>query len=275
MNLGNNLKDNLKNTIKLVDSHCHLDRCDLKTLGFESIDQCLIETRKNHIVHLLCVCVDLPNFKAVRDLAEQYPDMIHCSVGAHPADPHDPEPSEQELIQLASDDLVLAIGETGLDYFHCKGDITWQQNRFKTHIRAAKSVNKPLIIHTRDAQEDTLKFLKSEGADQVGGVMHCFTESWEFAKSCMDLGFYISFSGIVTFKNAKDLQEVAKKVPIDKLLIETDAPYLTPVPYRGKPNQPAYVRHVAEFLAELRGESLLDLAERTTQNFCDLFKVKI
>jgi len=266
---------NLENNLKLVDSHCHLDRCDLKALGYESMEQCLIETRKNHITHLLCVCVDLPNFKSVRDLAQKYPDMIHCSVGAHPADPHDPEPSEQDLINLASDDLVLAIGETGLDYFHCKGDVTWQKNRFKTHIRAARSVNKPLIIHTRDAREDTLSILKSEHAQEVGGVLHCFTENLEFAEACMDLGFYISFSGIVTFKNAKDLQEVAKRIPKERLLIETDAPYLTPMPYRGKPNQPSYVRHVAEFLAELRGESLLELAAQTTKNFSDCFKFKI
>ncbi len=261
--------------LKLVDSHCHLDRCDLAALGYESMDQCILATKENQIAHLLCVCVELPNFKSVRDLAQKYPDMIHCSVGAHPADPHDPEPSEQDLITLASDPLVVALGETGLDYFHCKGDITWQKNRFKTHIRAARAVKKPLIIHTREAREDTLNILKSENAQEVGGVLHCFTETLEFAEACIDLGFYISFSGIITFKNAKELQEVAKKIPLNKLLIETDAPYLTPMPYRGKPNQPSYVRHVAEFLADLRGESVLDLAEQTTKNFCDLFKINI
>ena len=261
--------------MKLVDSHCHIDRCDLKSLGFSSVQEIISEAKSKEIIHMLCVCVDIPNFQAVRDLAEKYPDCISCSVGAHPADPHDPEPSLEDLINLASDPLVVAIGETGLDYFHCKGDITWQQDRFRTHIQAAIAVNKPLIIHTREAREDTLRILKEENASKVGGVLHCFTENWEMAKSAMDLGFYISFSGIVTFKNAKDLQEVAVKIPKDFLLIETDAPYLTPVPYRGKPNQPAYVRHVAEFLADLRGEPLETLAESTTANFSRLFKIKI
>jgi len=161
----------------------------------------------------------------------------------------------------------------GLDYYHCKGDVTWQKDRFRNHIRAAKSLKKPLIIHTREAKADTLEILKQEKADQIGGVLHCFTEDLNFAKAAMDLGFYISFSGIVTFKNAQNLQDVAKNIPKEYLLVETDAPYLTPVPHRGKPNQPAYVRHVAEFLAELRGESLLDLAAQTTENFKKLFRI--
>ncbi len=262
------------NLIKLIDSHCHLDRCDFKSLGFDSLEGCITEAKSKGIVHMLCVCVDLKDFKAVRDLAEKYPEIISCSVGAHPADPSDsdhPEPTYEELLALAKDPLVIAIGETGLDYFHCKGDITWQQERFRTHIQVAKEVKKPLIIHTREAQADTLRILQEENAQEIGGVLHCFTETWEMAQSAMELGFYISFSGIVTFKNAKELQAVALKIPKEKLLIETDAPYLTPVPFRGKPNQPAYVRYVAEFLAELRSESLLDLAESTTANFERLF----
>lgn len=260
--------------IKLVDSHCHLDRCDLKTLGFLSVGECIASARDLGVCHLLSVCVDLNEFDSIRRLAEQYPDFVSCSVGFHPADAATevhPEPSYSELLDLAKDNLVVAIGETGLDYYHCKGDIAWQQERFRTHIRVARAVQKPLIIHTREAREDTLRILIEEKAQEVGGVLHCFTEDLAMAQAAMDLGFYISFSGIVTFKNAKELQAVAKEIPKEKLLIETDAPYLTPVPFRGKPNQPGYVRYVAEFLAELRGESLLDLAESTTLNFERLF----
>lgn len=267
-------QDDLKNKLfQLVDSHCHIDRCDLNAFGFTSPNDFIEAGLKNNIVHMLCVCVDLPYFEPLLALAESHKNLS-CSVGAHPADPHDPEPTVEILECLGSrSSKVIAVGETGLDYYHCKGDVTWQKDRFRNHIRAAKSLKKPLIIHTREAKADTLEILKQEKADQIGGVLHCFTEDLNFAKAAMDLGFYISFSGIVTFKNAQNLQDVAKNIPKEYLLVETDAPYLTPVPHRGKPNQPAYVRHVAEFLAELRGESLLDLAAQTTENFKKLFRI--
>jgi len=193
-------------------------------------------------------------------------------VGLHPNSQVEKEPLVDALAELANSTDVVAIGETGLDYYRSEGELEWQRQRFRTHIRAAKKVKKPLIIHSREARTDVIKILEEEGADNVGGVMHCFVDDWETAESAMKLGFYISFSGIVTFKNAKEVQEVAKKVPLERLLIETDSPYLTPVPYRGKPNQPGYVRYVAEFLAELRNEEYAAIAEQTTANFFQLFK---
>jgi TatD DNase family protein len=182
------------------------------------------------------------------------------------------EPKSEELVSLAKNPKVIAIGETGLDYSRIKGDLEWQRNRFREHIRAARKCNKPLIIHTREAAADTLSIMAEEGADQIGGVMHCFTESWEVAQKAMEMNFYISFSGIVTFKNAANLKETAKKIPLERMLIETDSPYLAPVPFRGKTNQPAYVRHVAEEIASLRNISLNEVAESTTKNFFSLFK---
>lgn len=247
----------------LVDSHCHLDQLEI-------LPQALVEAEKQGIGHMLCVCITLAQFPKMLALVKPYP-QINVSVGLHPNEPVEREPTTAEIAELALDDKVVAIGETGLDTYRSTGDLTWQRERFRQHIRAAKQVNKPLIIHTRQAREDTLRILREENASKVGGVMHCFTEDWATASAALDLGFYISISGIVTFKNALDVQEVAKKVPSDRLLIETDAPYLAPMPHRGKPNEPAYVRYVAEFVAALRGVSLEELAEQTTENFFRLF----
>jgi TatD DNase family protein len=251
----------------LIDSHCHLDFPDLAN----NIDEILENMKKNEVTHALCVSVNLEDFPRLLLLAESYPNL-YASVGVHPDYEDLTEPKSEELVSLAKNHKVIAIGETGLDYSRIKGDLEWQRNRFREHIRAARQCNKPLIIHTREAAADTLSIMAEEGADQIGGVMHCFTESWEVAQKAMEMNFYISFSGIVTFKNAANLKETAKKIPLERMLIETDSPYLAPVPFRGKTNQPAYVRHVAEEIASLRGISLNEVAESTTQNFFNLFK---
>ena len=251
----------------LVDSHCHIP-----LLGEDThIDDVLNTAKQLDVGHMLCVSVDLDTWPKILELAQKYAN-IFASVGLHPNSQVEKEPLVDALAELANSTDVVAIGETGLDYYRSEGELEWQRQRFRTHIRAAKKVEKPLIIHSREARTDVIKILKDEGADNVGGVMHCFVDDWETAESAMNLGFYISFSGIVTFKNAKEVQEVAKKVPLERLLIETDSPYLTPVPYRGKPNQPGYVRYVAEFLAELRNEEYAAIAEQTTANFFQLFK---
>lgn len=221
--------------------------------------------------HALCVSVTLDKFPEVLRLAEQY-DNFYASVGVHPDYENIEEPSVDVLCRLAQHPKVVAIGETGLDYFRLNGDLEWQRSRFRTHIRAAILAGKPLIIHTRNAADDTLRIMQEEGAHQAGGVMHCFTESLEMAKAAIEMGFYISFSGIVTFKNAAQLREVAQKIPLDKILVETDSPYLAPVPFRGKTNQPAYVKYVAQAIADLRGTSLEAVMQATTQNFFNLFK---
>ena len=250
-----------------IDSHCHLDFPDLA----KDLDQLLLNMQQNHVTHALCVSVDLPNFPRVRALAEAHENLF-ASVGVHPDYEDQIEPSAEQIAELASHPKVIAIGETGLDYFRLQGDLEWQRERFRQHIRAARRVNKPLIIHTRSAAADTLRIMQEEGADQVGGVMHCFTESWEVAQQAIAMNFYISFSGIVTFKNAVALKEVAKNIQLDRMLIETDSPYLAPVPFRGKQNQPAFVRHVAEEIARLRNADLEDIATATTDNFFNLFK---
>ncbi len=251
----------------LVDSHCHIP-----LLGEEThIDDVLNTAKQLDVGHMLCVSVDLDTWPKILELAQKHAN-IFASVGLHPNSQVEKEPLVDALAELANSTDVVAIGETGLDYYRSEGELEWQRQRFRTHIRAAKKVEKPLIIHSREARTDVIKILKDEGADNVGGVMHCFVDDWETAESAMNLGFYISFSGIVTFKNAKEVQEVAKKVPLERLLIETDSPYLTPVPYRGKPNQPGYVRYVAEFLAERRNEEYAAIAEQTTANFFQLFK---
>lgn len=254
----------------LVDSHCHLHQLDL-TAHAGSLANALNAAKAHGVQHMLCVCITLDDFATILSLAKQYP-HISISVGLHPNEPTAKEPTSEELSQLASDDLVVAIGETGLDYFRSEGDLTWQHERFRQHIRAAITVAKPLIVHSRQARLDTLRILQEENAASVGGVLHCFTEDWTMARAALDLGFYISISGIVTFANAKDLQAVAKQIPLDRLLIETDAPYLAPVPFRGKPNEPGYVRFVAEYLANLQGISLEAMAEITTTNFFNCFK---
>lgn len=235
------------------------------------MDQVLESMRSNQVGHALCVSVTLDKFPEVLAIAEQYPN-IYASVGVHPDYEDITEPTVQGLVELANHPRVVAIGETGLDYFRLTGDLSWQRERFRTHIRAARQTGKPLIIHTRNAAEDTIKIMQEEGAAEVGGVMHCFTESWEVAQAAIAMGFYISFSGIVTFKNAQALKDVAQKVPLASMLVETDSPYLAPIPFRGKTNQPAYVRHVAEEIARLREQPLQQIMDATTANFFKLFK---
>lgn len=229
--------------------------------------------RENGVSHALCVSVTLEDFPKVRAIAERYP-HVYASVGVHPDHEGVAEAAAEDLTRLAEHPKVVAIGETGLDYYRLQGDLEWQRERFRTHIRAARRCGKPLIVHTRNAAADTIRIMREEKAMEAGGVMHCFTESLEVARQALDLGFHISFSGIVTFKNAVELKEVAKKVPLERLLIETDSPYLAPVPHRGKPNQPAWVRCVAEEIARLRGSSLDELGAATTMNFMKLFKIK-
>lgn len=225
----------------------------------------------NGVGHALCISVTLPDFPQVLALAENHQNF-YASVGVHPDYENIDEPTVDELIRLANHPKVIAIGETGLDYFRLTGDLEWQRQRFRHHIRAAIACDKPLIIHTRNAAEDTLRIMREENAQQVGGVMHCFTESLDVAMQAIALGFYISFSGIVTFKNAAALKEVAKQVPLDRILVETDSPYLAPIPHRGKTNQPAYVKYVAEEIARLRDISLEEVTAATTENFFRLFK---
>ena len=255
----------------LVDSHCHLDRLDL-TPYHGDMDRALDAARDNGVGHMLCVCINWENRPTVLALAQAH-DNVFATVGVHPNDDEGHEPSVEELTAAAADVKVLAIGETGLDYFRSEGDLEWQRERFRRHIHAAKQVGKPLVVHSREAREDTIKVLREEGADAVGGVMHCFVDDWETAQQALELGFYISFSGIVTFNNAAQVRDVATRVPAERMLVETDAPYLAPVPFRGKPNQPAYVRHVAERLAEVRGISLDEVAAVTTENFFRLFRI--
>jgi TatD DNase family protein len=252
-----------------IDSHCHLDRIDLKPYH-NDFDAFILDARAKQLEHMLCIGIDLESYPAMLELTRPYDD-ISVSVGVHPNVTDGREPSVDELLQLADDDKVIAIGETGLDYFRSKGDLDWQHQRFRNHISVAKTLNKPLIIHSRDAGHDSLDVLKSEGADRVGGIIHCFTEDWAYAEKALDLNFYISFSGIVTFKNAHAIKEVAQKVPEDRFLIETDSPYLAPMPYRGKPNYPTYVRHVAEHIAELRHTSIEHVATVSRDNFYRLF----
>ncbi len=254
----------------LVDSHCHLDRLDLAPYHGQ-LRGAIDEAQRQGVSHMLCVSIDLEHFPAVLAPANDYVN-IFASVGVHPNERDGQEPDVDTLVTLAQHPKVVAIGETGLDYFRSEGDLEWQRQRLRTHITAAKQTQKPLIIHMRDATQDTLRIMREEHADSIGGVMHCFTEDWETAKAALDLNFYISFSGIVTFKSATTLQEAAKRVPLDRMLVETDSPYLAPVPFRGKSNQPAYVRQVAEFIAQLRATNLNEIAEATTQNFFRLFR---
>ncbi len=251
----------------LVDSHCHLNFPELA----ENLPHIKQAMQQNNVGHALCISVTLPDFPQVLALAESN-DNFFATVGVHPDYEDIEEPTVEQLIRLANHPKVIGIGETGLDYFRLTGDLEWQRTRFRTHIRAAVACNKPLIIHTRNAAEDTLRIMREEGAQQVGGVMHCFTETLDVAMEAISLGFYISFSGIVTFKNATALKEVAKHVPLDRILVETDSPYLAPIPFRGKTNQPAYVKHVAAEVAKLRNIEFDRLATATTNNFFKLFK---
>lgn len=253
-----------------VDSHCHLDFPGL----VEHLPDLLERMRLAYVTHALCISVTMPDFPNVLRLADKHP-QLYATVGTHPDYEDTPEPSVELLVQHAQHPKILAIGETGLDYFRLQGDLEWQRERFRTHIRAAVEANKPLIVHTRSAAEDTIRLLKEEGAHKVGGVLHCFTETWDVASAAMDMGFYISFSGIVTFKNAVSLREVAQKMPLDRMLIETDSPYLAPVPYRGKTNEPSFVPHVAAQLAKEKGLSVEEIGKITTDNFSRLFNVNL
>jgi TatD DNase family protein len=251
-----------------VDSHCHLDFPDLAN----DLPAVLDAMARAHVTHALCISVNLPEWPAVHALALEHP-HLYASVGVHPDYPDTPEPTQQDLEMRAALPKIVAIGETGLDYYRQEGDLEWQRRRFRTHIRAARGARKPLVIHTRAAADDTLRIMQEENAGEAGGVMHCFTETAEVARAALDLGFHISFSGIVTFRNAKALKEVARMVPLDRMLIETDAPYLAPVPHRGKRNEPAFVPFVAAEIAMLRGVAVDDVAAATSANFFRLFNI--
>ena len=267
----------------LIDSHCHLDFPALSA----KLPELLATMQQNRVSHALCISVRLPDFPRVLALAEAH-DNLYATVGVHPdyvpgstaaegtdeSDTAGEEPSLERLLSLAAHPKVLGIGETGLDYFRLTGDLEWQRERFRVHIRAARACGKPLIVHTRAASNDTIRVLREEDARAVGGVMHCFTEPWDVAEQALAENFYISLSGIVTFKNAKEVHEVARRVPLDRLLVETDSPYLAPAPHRGKQNQPGYVRHVAEHIAQLRGVDVAEIEEATTANFWRLFGSK-
>ncbi len=252
-----------------VDSHCHINFPEL--VG--KLPALLDAMAEQQVTHALCIGVNLPELPGVLALAAEHAN-IYASVGVHPDYEDTPEPSIDDLCRLAQQPKVVAIGETGLDYYRLTGDLEWQRRRFRTHIRAARQCGKPLVIHTRSAADDTLAIMREEGADRVGGVMHCFTETWDVAAAALELGFHISFSGIVTFKNALAIKDVARRVPLERMLIETDSPYLAPVPFRGKLNQPAYVRHVAEEIARLRGIPVEAVAAATSANFFQLFGIR-
>lgn len=254
-----------------IDSHCHLDFPELS----ERLPDILATMETNRVERALCVAVDLPDFPRVLKLAEAYP-HLYASVGVHPDYQDTPEPTVEQLVNLSQHPKVIAIGETGLDYFRLTGDLEWQRDRFRVHIEASRLTGKPLIIHTRAASEDTIAIMRAAGAGTgqggAGGVMHCFTETLEVALAAVEMGFYISFSGILTFKSAKQIQEVAKALPLERILIETDSPYLAPMPHRGKMNEPGWVKHVAQYLADLKQIPLAQVEQQTSENFFTLFK---
>ena len=253
----------------LVDSHCHLDRLDLEPFN-GSLEEALSAARKEGVREYLCVAINKENQAEVIALSEQFED-VYASVGIHPLNTEGQDADVEYLVSQAQHEKVIAIGETGLDYYYAKETMNEQRALFHTHVQAAVQVKLPLIIHTRDARQDTLDILREENAEKVGGVLHCFTESLEMAEAALEMGFYISFSGIVTFRNAEELREVAQKIPKDRILVETDSPYLTPVPFRGKPNSPRHVADVARCVAEIRGENFESFAAQTTENYRRLF----
>lgn len=251
-----------------IDSHCHLNFPELA----QNIEIILENMKQNGVTHALCVSVDFASFPQIIQLVERY-ENLYASVGVHPDHELNDEPNLDSIVKLASHPKIIAIGETGLDYYRLSGDLEWQRERFRVHIRAARECKKPLIIHTRAAAFDTLRIMAEENAAEVGGVLHCFTETLQVAEAAIALGFYISFSGILTFKSATEIKEVARKIPIERVLIETDSPYLAPVPYRGKTNQPAYVKFVAQELANLRSVPIDVIGRATSNNFMKLFKI--
>ncbi|TCJ97858.1 TatD DNase family protein [Volucribacter psittacicida] len=257
----------------IVDSHCHLDALDYEQIH-QNIDDVIDKAKARGIKHLLSIGVTLSRFEKMRDsLAHR--DEVSLACGVHPLDLDDEPFDYERLFTLASDKKVVAIGETGLDYYYSIENKALQQDIFSQQIEIAKQLNKPVIVHTRSAREDTIQLLRDHQAEKCGGVLHCFTENLQMAQQALDLGFYISISGIITFKNAEELREVVRHIPLERLLVETDSPYLAPVPYRGKQNQPAYVREVCEYVATLKGLSMAEFAEITTQNFMNLFKIKL
>ncbi len=260
-------------TPKIIDSHCHLNQLDLSAFN-GSLEKALDEARFVGVEHFLCVCITPDDIETLHDISHQHAD-VSMSVGIHPTEVIHHPITYEELYKLASAPACIAIGETGLDYYRTENEKALEKQResFRTHIQVSRALKKPLIIHTRAAAEDTLKIMQEEQADEIGGVMHCFSEDWEIAKRALELNFYISFSGIVTFKNAHILHDVAQKVPLDKVLIETDAPYLAPAPYRGKPNHPAWVQFVAKKISDLRNISYETVAKETTANFYRCFRV--
>ena len=251
-----------------VDSHCHLDFPELAS----ELPAVLEAMREHAVTHALCIGVDLPAWPQVVAIAQAHANL-YATVGVHPDYTNTPEPSVADLVAMAATRKIVAIGETGLDYYRLEGDLEWQRERFRRHIHAARETGKPLVIHTRAAADDTIAIMREEGAREAGGVMHCFTETWDVAQRALDLGFHISFSGIVTFKNAHVLKDVAQRVPLDRMLIETDSPYLAPMPYRGKRNQPAWVAFVAAEVARLRDVPVAAIAAATSANFFNLFKI--
>jgi len=256
----------------IVDSHCHLN---IMPEEMGNIDQLIANARELGVERMMCIAIGPDKWQEVLDIADQYPE-VYAAIGIHPCEPKEVSATDDELIAAASHPKVLAIGEIGLDYFHFDGeaeDMTWQHERFRQQIRIAKQLQKPIVIHTRNSTPDCLRILQEEGAEEVGGIMHCFVEDMAIAEQAMALNFYISFSGIVTFKNAKALKEVAQQVPLERILVETDSPYLAPMPYRGKTNQPAYTRYVVEEIARLRETSVKAISEATTANFKRLFAV--
>ena len=252
--------------MSLIDSHCHLNFPEL----INRIPEVLENAAAHDIHRMLCIATSWENQQAVLTLAEQHPE-IFAAIGIHPTTEGGHEASTEELVSAAAHERVIAIGETGLDYFRSSGDLTWQHERFHRHIEAGRQTGLPIIIHTRAAAEDTMATLREHRAEECGGVMHCFAEGWDIAEQALDMGFYISFSGIVTFKSAKNVQEVAQRTPLDRILVETDSPYLAPAPHRGKTNEPAYTKHTAEFVAELRGMPYEEVRDATTENFYRLF----
>lgn len=258
----------------IVDSHCHLNILPEEQVG--SVEEVIAHAVENGVERMMCVAINPEQWHEVLAIAEQHPE-VYATIGVHPCEEPSVQVSDEALIEAASHPKVLAIGEIGLDYYHFEADsdMSWQHDRLRQQVRIAKQLGKPVVIHTRNSTPDCLRILQEEGAEEVGGIMHCFVEDLETADQAMAMGFYVSFSGIVTFKNAKALKEVAKAVPLDKMLVETDSPYLAPVPYRGKTNQPAYTRFVVEEIANLKGIAPKTVAEATTENFCRLMNRKI
>lgn len=255
----------------IIDSHCHLDSLDYDN-RHKNVDEVIENAKMRGVQHFISICTNVGRFQAMKELTAHCPD-VSLSCGVHPLNVEDEPFDYAKLLELAQDPKVVAIGETGLDYHYTPETKTLQQSLFEQQIEIANIVKKPLVIHTRSARADTMHFLEKGNAEQCGGVLHCFTEDWEMAKRALDIGFYISISGIITFRNAEELRDVVRKLPLDRLLVETDSPYLAPIPYRGKPNQPAYVREVCEYVATLKGVSLEEMAQITTKNVQNLFKI--